>query len=134
MFPKNTLLITTEPSTIKLYHKSYTEQFEWVLTSQPEWALRHSGRIYAQPCLRWFYGAELDLNFDDIKRHQSFNKTETISTVLSNKKQRHTLHHRRFHFINELRQKLTELIYSEEVFDQSMISQRRLTNINITLL
>ncbi|MEC8244230.1 MAG: glycosyltransferase family 10 [Verrucomicrobiota bacterium] len=106
---KNTLLITTEPSTIKLYHKSYTEQFEWVLTSQPEWALRHSGRIYAQPCLRWFYGAELDLNFDHLKRHQSFIKTETISTVLSNKKQRHTLHHRRFHFINELRQNLTEL-------------------------
>ena len=31
--PQKHSFITTEPSTIKLYHKSYTEQFEWVLTS-----------------------------------------------------------------------------------------------------
>ncbi len=35
----HTLLVTTEPATIKSYGLSYPRQFGHVLTSQPEWAL-----------------------------------------------------------------------------------------------
>ena len=51
-----TLLVTTEPSSIKSYGKAFTAQFGYVLTSQEPWALPHPNRIYTQPGLRWFYG------------------------------------------------------------------------------
>lgn len=107
--PKNTLLITTEPSSIKYYNSAYTRQFGWILTSQVKWALPHPGRIYSQPGLRWFYGAHESLNIDYLRNHIPSNKTETISTVTSSKKQRHTLHYRRYHFFLELKKLIPEL-------------------------
>ena len=53
----NTLLVTTEPSSIKTYESIYTRQFGHVLTGQEDWALKHHGKIYSQPALFWFYGA-----------------------------------------------------------------------------
>ena len=52
----HTLLVTSEPSSVKIYGDSYTRQFGAVLTSQPEWALPHPQRIFSQPALHWFYG------------------------------------------------------------------------------
>ena len=37
--PANTLLVTSEPSSIKHYGDAFTRQFGCVLTSQPAWAL-----------------------------------------------------------------------------------------------
>lgn len=113
---KNTLLITTEPSSIKYYHRNYTGQFGWVLTSQAEWALPHPRRIYSQPALRWFYRAELPLSFEHLRSNLPNEKAKTISTVLSNKKQRHTLHHRRYHFIHDLKDRLPQL----EIFGRGL--------------
>ena len=39
----NTLLVTTEPSSVKTYESVYTRQFGHVLTGQENWALKHRG-------------------------------------------------------------------------------------------
>ncbi|RMF46959.1 MAG: glycosyltransferase, partial [Deltaproteobacteria bacterium] len=115
---ENSLLVTTEPSTIKVYGSTYTGQFGHVLTSQPEWALRHPGRIFSQPALQWFYGlkGESSTCFDDLLEHPPTDKRADISTVCSSKKQRHTLHNRRLAFTKALKQRLPHL----EIFGQGV--------------
>lgn len=115
---ENSLLVTTEPSTIKVYGHAYTRQFGHVLTSQPEWALRHPGRIFSQPALQWFYGLKGDnsISFDDMLEHPPTDKRADIATVCSNKKQWHTLHKRRFAFTQALKQRLPQL----EIFGQGV--------------
>lgn len=117
---QNTLLITTEPSSIKTYGTTFTAQFGWVLTSQEAWALPHRGRIYSQPALHWFYGLGRDhkISFNTMLEAQLPNKKKTIATVCSSKKQRHTLHNRRYQFTQDLKQQLPELdIYGHGVRD-----------------
>jgi len=114
----NTLLITTEPSTIKAYGSHFLAQFGHVLTSQPEWALAHKNRIFSQPALHWFYGWGRDklLHYDTIYSNTPLEKTKIISTVCSNKRQRHTLHNRRFKFTQDLKRRIPELdIYGHGV-------------------
>lgn len=108
---RNTLLVTTEPPSIKSYCNDFTKQFGCVLTSQPEWSLPHADRIFSQPALQWFYGwgNEKLLTYDDIVAASAFKKSKIISTVCSNKKQRHTLHNKRYQFTQDLKQKLPEL-------------------------
>lgn len=104
--PRNhTLLITTEPSSIKTYGRAFTRQFGWVLTSQEPWAMRHPGAIYRQTGLIRFYEGE----HDDIVNNHSENKSATISTVCSSKQQRHTLHRARYDFTQKLKKALPEL-------------------------
>ena len=110
--PQNSLLITSEPSNITCYDSNYTHQFGYVLTSQEKWALDHPHRIFSQPALVWFYGLGYNgrhLDYDYIKANVPLNKTKTISTVCSSRKQRHTLHNRRFKFTQELKKHLPEL-------------------------
>lgn len=108
---ENTLLITTEPSTIKIYGSAFLAQFGWVLTSQEPWAVgHHPGAIHHQPGLVWFY-ADSDPRgtYDTIKRHIPLAKTCEISAVCSTKQQRHTLHRRRYEFIMELKRVIPEM-------------------------
>jgi hypothetical protein len=110
--PKNnTLLVTTEPSSIKTYESVYTSQFGHILTGQEDWALKHDGKIHSQPALFWFYGANQSksLTYDQIANKSLANKTLTISTVTSSKCQKHTLHAKRYDFIQKLQQRLPEL-------------------------
>jgi len=110
--PKShTLLVTTEPSSVKTYESVYTRQFGHVLTGQEDWALKHHGKIYSQPALFWFYGANQNesLSYDQIANNLPLNKTSTISTVTSSKRQKHTLHAKRYDFIKKLQQRLPEL-------------------------
>lgn len=106
-----TLLVTTEPASIKCYGSAYTEQFGHVLTSQEPWALRHTGRIYSQPALRWFYGVGQNhvLDWDELDASPPTDKSRIISAASSNKQQRHTLHHKRFSFVRYLSNRLPEL-------------------------
>ena len=108
---ENTLLVTTEPSSIKTYGTRYTAQFGHVLTSQAEWALPHHSRIYSQPALTWFYGVGKDhaLGYDEMHDAAAWEKTRSISTVCSAKKQTHTLHNRRYKFTRALGRLLPEL-------------------------
>lgn len=117
--PQNqTLLVTTEPHSIKSYGNDFTKQFGSVLTSQPEWALPHVDRIYSQPALRWFYGwgKQQVRTYDQIASSSHCGKNRTISTVCSSKRQRHTLHNKRYQFTQGLKKQLPELdIYGHGV-------------------
>ncbi len=107
----HTLLITTEPSSVKIYGDDFTRQFGAVLTSQPAWALPHPGRIYAQPALHWFYGVgrEARVPFDTLLAEPPTSKSETVSMVYSPKAMRHTLHHHRARFMRWLVEHMPEL-------------------------
>lgn len=106
-----TLLVTTEPSSIKCYGKAYTAQFGHVLTSQEAWALPHPRRIYSQPALRWFYGVGKHhvRTLDDMIAHPPADKTRLISAASSSKRQRHTLHNKRYRFVRFLKENMPEL-------------------------
>jgi hypothetical protein len=107
--PQKTLLVTSEPSSIKTYESAYIRQFGYVLTGQEDWALKHPGKIHSQPALSWFYGNTR--SYDQIAQKLPLDKTLKISTVTSSKCQSHTLHKKRYFFIRELSKKLPQLDY-----------------------
>lgn len=107
----HTLLVTTEPSSVKIYGDDFTRQFGVVLTSQPEWALPHPQRIFSQPALHWFYGVgsrEIE-PFDCMLEHLPEGKSRDASMVYSPKAMRHTLHHHRARFMRWLAEHMPEL-------------------------
>ncbi len=107
----NTLLMTTEPSTIKIYGADFVRQFRWILTSQEAWAVaNHPGRLFEQPALTWFYAFSSPRgDYDTLVRNVPLNKTRDVSTVCSSKRQGNTLHRRRYDFTQELKAHLPEL-------------------------
>lgn len=114
-----TLLVTTEPSTIKVYGNGYTRQFGAVLTSQEPWAIKHPNAIFSQTGLIWFYGIatappaygkpKTRAAYDFLVANPPENKTAEVSTVCSSKKQKHTLHHARVEFTRKLKSELPSL-------------------------
>jgi len=54
--PENTMLITGEPSSVKVYNHSFLKQFAKVITTQK--LLCHSNKIYSQPALPWLVGID----------------------------------------------------------------------------
>jgi len=122
--PGQSLLVTTEPSSIKIYGQGFVSQFGYVLTSQDERALPHVSRIYAQPALQWFYGrghvhGEYR-SFDQMTANPPLLKTKLFSTVCSNKLQRHTLHNSRFQFTQAIKVNIPEMeIFGHGVRDMA---------------
>jgi hypothetical protein len=108
---QHTLLVTTEPSSIKAYGNAYVAQFGCVLTSQEPWALPHPDRIYSQPGLRWFYGIGSDhlLPYAQLAEMRTPDKSRDVSMVWSGKKERHTWHRRRYEFMRRIREALPGL-------------------------
>ena len=114
----HTLLVTTEPASVKYYGRRYTRQFAHILSSQEPWVIDHPGLIHQQAGLRWFYGCgeRHRLDFDRMRDHPPLHKTNDVSTVCSAKRQRHTLHHHRYRFTQRLKRLLPELdIYGHGV-------------------
>lgn len=108
--PEHTLLVTTEPSSIKIYGNDYTQQFGAVLTSQAAWALPHRQRIYSQPSLHWFYGiGSHHMTPFNAMLAPLNDKSKMVSMVYSGKSMRHTLHHRRASFMRELMRQLPDV-------------------------
>ncbi len=107
----HTLLVTSEPSSVKIYGDSYTRQSGAVLTSQPAWALPHPQRIFSQPALHWFYGmgSREVLSFDRMLDEPPLEKSRDVSMVYSPKMMRHTLHHHRARFMRWLVEHMPEL-------------------------
>ena len=108
----NTLLVTTEPSSIKAYGRGFAAQFGHVLTTQPDWALPHPRRHFQQAANHWFYGSGAGtwMSRDELLAGPSPNmKTAAISTVYSSKRQWHTHHAQRFAFIAAMRERLPEM-------------------------
>jgi hypothetical protein len=116
----HTLLVTTEPSSIKAYGRDYAAQFGCVLTSQEAWALPHPDRVYSQPALHWFYGVGRDhaLGYDELVPMPVPEKTVDVSMVWSGKKGSFTQHGRRHAFMQAIRDKLPGLeLYGRGIRD-----------------
>jgi hypothetical protein len=107
----NSILITTEPSSIKSYGKHYAAQFGHVLTTQPAWALPHPHRHWQQAANHWFYGSNhaAPMSRERLLQGGPAEKTKNVSIVGSNKAQRHTLHAARFAFIQRIQELMPEL-------------------------
>lgn len=112
-----TLLMTTEPSSIKLYGDSFLSQFGWVLTSQEPSVIKHPRAIFRQAGLVWFYGMPGErASWDHLDRFELPEKTSEISTLCSSKQMAHTLHQSRYDFTQALKRKLPSLeIYGQGV-------------------
>jgi Glycosyltransferase family 10 (fucosyltransferase) C-term len=107
----HTMLITMEPSSIKLYGSAFLSQFAYILSSQEPEVIRHPGHIYSQAGLRWYYGLGRHhmLGYQDIANHPPLEKSKLISTVCSDKRQRHTLHNLRADFTDAVAKLIPEL-------------------------
>ena len=101
-----TALITYEPSSIKYFGRDYTDQFGLILTSHEAAALPHPNRRDMPPVGVWYYGGPAQLN-----AHPKVpDKPDLLSVFGSKKQQKHSLHLRRFEFLNEAISELGELI------------------------
>jgi hypothetical protein len=101
----NTILITSEPSSVTRYGRAFAAQFGLLLTNQEERVLPHPNAIRTQTGNVWFY----EKTFDDILQSGPPSKTKLISTVCSAKQQAHTMHARRYAFTQKLQTNLPEL-------------------------
>tara|TARA_X000001036_G_scaffold202098_1_gene189780 strand:- start:1767 stop:2831 length:1065 start_codon:yes stop_codon:yes gene_type:complete len=108
---ENTLLVTSEPSTIKVYGKKFLQQFGHVLTTQEPWAIKHKNAIYSQCGYIWYYGVGSNhvKNWNEIATNIPRTKNHSISTVCSAKKQKNTVHSQRFEFTQQLKKAIPEL-------------------------
>ena len=109
--PEHTLLMLTEPSSIKTYGSTYLRQFRWLLGPQETWATgHHPGQIVQQPAMTWFYAFSSPRgDYDNLIKHVPLAKTGNLSTVCSNKRQGNTLHRARYDFTWALKEYLPEM-------------------------
>lgn len=93
----NTLLITQEPSAIKIYGPNFLSQYGHVLSAQDPDAIRHKNHIHYVSPIRWFYGRPLEKNdhnyitYDQLNGMTPPDKSLTFSTVCSDKVMTKTL-------------------------------------------
>lgn len=106
-----TLFVTSEPSSVKIYGSAFLRQFGHVLTGHEPWIITHPGAVFSQPGLRWYYGLTSDsvLTYDEMLRNPPVHKTRDLATVCSSKQQRHTLHHARYRFVQDLKARLPDM-------------------------
>jgi hypothetical protein len=103
---QQTLLLTTEPESIKTYGRGFCAQFGAVITSQPAWALPHPQRHYQHAGNLWFYGlgAQSRLSRQALLAGPAADgKHDALSVVHSPKRMRHTAHAKRHALIEQLR-------------------------------
>lgn len=111
---EHSLLITVEPSSIKVYGNAYLKQFGAVLTSHEPWAMRHPNLIRHMPCLHWFYGRPTTgpgktLTYDELQNMPQLSKDLLISAACSNKRMGHTLHKTRYDFVQAVKGAVPDL-------------------------
>lgn len=108
---ENTLLITQEPSAIKIYGPGFLAQYGHILSAQAPSAILHKNHIWEVSPIRWFYGRPLDKNDHNYTSVTQFRdmdvpeKTHSISTVCSDKQMTPTLK-KRFDFTARLNEEL----------------------------
>lgn len=102
---ENTILVTTEPTTITRYGRAFAKQFHYLVTNQNEKVLPHSNAIRSQTGNVWYYGKD----YDTVVSITHPNKTKKISTVCSNKQQGHTIHKLRYEFTKIMEERISEL-------------------------
>ncbi|MBC6402249.1 MAG: glycosyltransferase [Hyphomonadaceae bacterium] len=95
---ENTLFITTEPSSVKIYGPQFLRQFGHVLSVQPKHIINHPNHIFHTPPLRWYHGRPMDASagpgrnvagyYTDIDEYMATpppRKTKDLSIVCSSK-------------------------------------------------
>lgn len=102
---ENTILVTTEPSSITRYGRAFAQQFQYLITNQPSDILPHPNSLRSHTGNLWMYGE----NYDVIKKQVPMKKTKKISTICSNKQQGHTAHARRFEFTKKMEEEIAVL-------------------------
>lgn len=92
--PDKTILFTGEPSTVRVYNKQFTRQFNTLITNQIN--ISHPNKHYSQPSLPWLVGVEYEkqkrnfssdkyLTSNDLMNIDFSNKSKLISVITSNK-------------------------------------------------
>ena len=107
---KNTVLVTTEPASIKVYGKKYLDQFGVVLTSQEPTYISGSNVVHSQCGLQWYVGLDSKpmITWDELAARKPEGARGTISTVCSAKKSSRTFHTRRIELTREFMQAFPE--------------------------
>lgn len=103
--PDQTILITVEPPSIKVYSRAYTHQFGTVLTTHSRRDLPHPNHVLGRGCLEWLYIKPIQ----EILKQREFPKTKMLSTICSAKQQTHTMHKMRYDLTRYLADHLPEL-------------------------
>lgn len=89
--PENTILLSTEPRSVLVYPKAYTNQFGMVCTCQEK--TKHPNVVMGPPILPWFVGYRQSsdgkcistFDFDNLSTSPPPEKTKLISVITSNK-------------------------------------------------
>lgn len=103
---ENTILVTTEPSSISRYGRGFASQFNYLITNQEKEILPHKNTPRTQTGIYWLYGKDYD---EIIKDNDGITKNKLISTICSNKQEGHTLHKKRFDFTALLEKEILQL-------------------------
>jgi hypothetical protein len=72
---ENTILVTTEPTSITRYGKAFAKQFHYLITNQDENILPHPNAIRSQTGNVWFYGK----SYDEIVGVSSYQNKKNIN-------------------------------------------------------
>ncbi len=102
---ENTILITTEPTSITRYGRAFAKQFRYLITNQDEKILPHPNAFRSQTGNVWMYGK----SYDEITAMDVPPKTKKLSTICSSKQQGHTMHRLRFDFTAIMEKEIPEL-------------------------
>lgn len=102
---ENTILATTEPSTIARYGRAFAGQFHYLITNQDADVLPHPNAIRSQTGNIWMYGKD----YDQIINMGIPQKTKKLSTICSNKREGHTMHRMRYDFTLMMEELIPEL-------------------------
>lgn len=106
-----TIFVTAEPPTIKIYPRVFTRQFGYVLTTHAPQYLPHPRRRIGRGCLHWQcdYSQDEVLEFRRTVESTSFPKSKLFSTVCSAKQQTHTLHRARYELTKSIANHMPEM-------------------------
>lgn len=104
--PSQTLFVSQEPESIKLYPSCFLRQFGHVLSTQPEELIRHAGHVRSGGGLFWLYGVK---DAEIFEQKEFAEKTKLISVVAAAKRQKKTLHSQRYDLLTYLTDNLPDL-------------------------
>lgn len=104
---EQTMLLTSEPTSVKHYGRAYVHQFGHYLTNRPASAERHPNYHLGQG----YYACCTGKTWDETVNQVLPPKTELISAVCSAKKMRHTRHADRYRLVCHLSKTIPELVW-----------------------
>lgn len=109
----HTVLMTAEPSSIKVYGSAYLRQFGAVITSHEPWAMKHPNLVRHMSTLYWFYGRPHSgpgqvLGYDQLKARPLPEKDLLLSAAAGSKRMGHTLHAARYDFVQAVKAAIPE--------------------------